>query len=178
MTTATILARARALFALGTLLLTVPAPAAAATSPPWCTAIPLPHAASPACRPLVVRTPRAAVQLAVAATEAQREQGLMGVRVVPARQGMLFAFPDAIDQRRYFWMKNTIAPLDMLFVQGDGTITMIAENVPATTFGQPDDKVARRDGIGRYVIELAAGESERLGLQPGMKLVVPAVPAK
>ncbi len=72
-------------------------------------------------------------------------------------------------------MKDTIAPLDMVFVKGDGTISKIAPNVPATAPGTPDDKVARRDGLAQYVIELGAGDAARLGLAVGMRLVIPFV---
>jgi uncharacterized membrane protein (UPF0127 family) len=90
---------------------------------------------------------------------------------------MLFAFPGG-DELRGFWMKDTITPLDMVFVRSDGTIMMIAENVPATKPGTPDDKIARRQALAKYVIELGARESERIGLQPGMQLYIEAVDAK
>jgi uncharacterized membrane protein (UPF0127 family) len=184
----------RALPLCGALLLTAQTPSATAVVTPWCDTIPLPQADLPSitsggvetihqqhranCRPLDVETPQATLHLAVAATEAQRERGLMGVPFLPVRQGMLFVFADATDQSRYFWMKNTITSLDMVFVKGDGTVTSIAARVPATAPGTPDDKVARRDGVGRYVIELGAGEAARDGLAPGVELRIPALPAK
>ena len=70
---------------------------------------------------LEVRAGRTTLRLAVAATPAQREHGLMNVPFVPSGQGMLFAFPGA-DEMRGFWMKDTITPLDMVFVRSDGTI--------------------------------------------------------
>jgi uncharacterized membrane protein (UPF0127 family) len=160
----------RVLLALGALVLTAQSPAPAA---PWCTAIPLART----CRPLQVAAPHAQLRLALAATESQRERGLMDVPVVPAGQGMLFAFVDG-DQPRAFWMKNTIAPLDMIFVKGSGVISSIAANVPATTPGTPDDRVARRGGLGTYVIELGAGDAARSGLATGVKLVIPPVEAQ
>jgi uncharacterized membrane protein (UPF0127 family) len=169
-----------------------PAPAQSAAPQSWCTRFPLPRPDLPPlkvegnpvhrgrateCRVLEVRTRRATLRLAVAATEAQREHGLMNVPFVPAGQGMLFAFPGG-DEMRGFWMKDTITPLDMVFVRGDGVITMIAENVPATPPNTPDTKVARRQAIAKYVIELGARESERIGLEPGMQLNIEAVDAK
>jgi uncharacterized membrane protein (UPF0127 family) len=169
-----------------------PAPGATAAPQGWCTRFPLPRPDLPAmkvegnpvhrghapeCRVMEVRAGRVTLQLAVAATEAQREHGLMNVPFVPAGQGMLFAFPGG-DEQRGFWMKDTITPLDMVFVRSDGVIMMIAENVPATKPGTPDDKVARRQALAKYVIELAAHESERIGLQPGMQLYIQAVDAK
>jgi uncharacterized protein len=150
-----------------------PAPATG-TSGPWCTRIPLPRSG---CRPIEVRGSRATLHLAVAATGAQREHGLMNVRYVPPGQGMIFVFPDA-DQLRGFWMKDTITPLDMVFVRSDGTISDVAVNVPATAPHAPDDKIARRQGVARYVIELGAGQAGQLGLLPGTMLAIPPVVAR
>ncbi len=83
---------------------------------------------------------------------------------------MLFVFPEPGDQRRDFWMKDTIAPLDMVFVRADGTVSSVAARVPATKPGTPDDRIARRNGIGRFVIELAAGGAAAAGLKPGSRL--------
>ncbi len=145
-----------------------------AAPPPagWCSELPL-----AACRPLTVRSPHHTLRLAVARDDARRARGLMNVRAIAHGEGMLFAFPGG-DQRRYFWMKDTIAPLDMVFVRADGVVTTVAADVPATLPGTPDDQVERRDGVGRYVIELGAGDAARLGIAAGVKLVVPVVPAR
>ena len=161
---------------------------------PWCTTIPLPHVDTmtltsdvdsqtihttkpQTCRVLTVRGIGTTLRLAVAATEAQRAHGLMGVPYVPQGQGMLFAFAGN-DEARGFWMKDTIAPLDMIFVKADGVISSVAANVPATKPGTPDDQIARREGVGRFVIELGAGEAARLRLAPGARLSVPPVDAR
>ncbi|HEY4441725.1 MAG TPA: DUF192 domain-containing protein [Candidatus Elarobacter sp.] len=138
----------------------------AALTSSWCHAVPLEPRS---CSTLVVHAPKATLRLAVADTAARREHGLMGVRRVPGAQGMIFAFADG-DAVRDFWMKDTITPLDMVWVRGDGVVTAIAKNVPATKPNTPDDRVARRQGVGRYVIELAAGESARAGIHPGTHL--------
>ena len=119
-------------FALAVLLAWTVRAAAAQTDaamPPLCAKIPLP--VRPTCRPLVVQTPRGVLRLAIAATDAQRERGLMFVTYVPRGQGMIFVFPGG-DQSREFWMKNTVTPLDMVFVRADGTISDVAVDVPAT----------------------------------------------
>jgi uncharacterized membrane protein (UPF0127 family) len=164
---------ARALLALAAVALTAQSPAPASAPAAWCTAIPLPGR----CRPLEVAAPRAHLRLAVAATEPLRELGLMHVASVPANEGMLFAFTDG-DREREFWMKNTITPLDMIWVRANGVVSMVTPNVPATVPGTPDDKVARRAGTGTYVIELGAGAAERSGLAPGVKIVIPPVEAQ
>ncbi|HEY0615766.1 MAG TPA: DUF192 domain-containing protein [Candidatus Elarobacter sp.] len=154
------------------------APAGAEAAAPWCTAIPLPMGArASACRPLEIRTPRGSLRLAVAANERQREHGLMNVRWVPPGQGMIFAFPDG-DQMRGFWMKDTVTPLDMVFVTSDGTISEVAVNVPATPPRTPDEKIARRQAVAHYVIELGSGQAGAFGLIPGSRIAVPVVAAQ
>ncbi len=169
-------ARARLLAAtavLAALACARPAPAGEADA--WCRAIPLEKSF---CRALAVAAPKAALRLAVADTDPSREHGLMGVAAVPPGEGMIFVFPEPADQRRDFWMKDTIAPLDMVFVRADGTVSTVAARVPATKPGTPDSRVARRFGLGRYVIELAAGGAAAAGLRPGSRLTLPALPAQ
>ncbi len=158
---------------------TTPAPsavsvAAAATVAPvaWCHALPIGF-----CQAVVVTAPKATLRLAVADTDARREHGLMGVKNVPAGQGMVFVFPDG-DKTRGFWMKDTLVPLDMIFVASDGTVMGTAENVAATKPGTPDAKVARRSGVGRYVIELRAGGVSAAGIEPGTHLTLPPIDAQ
>ena len=62
----------------------------------------------------------------MATTPQEQETGLMFRRAVAADSGMLFVFPTV--QPEPFWMKNTLVPLDMVFINPDGTIRAIAEN--------------------------------------------------
>jgi hypothetical protein len=162
-----------ALLAAGTLAPAAPARAQQMDQVPYCTRIPLPLGA---CRPLEVTSGRTTLHLALASNEAQRERGLMNVRSVPRGQGMLFIFPDG-EQTREFWMKDTIAPLDMLFVDTSGTVTVIAARVPATKPGTPDEKIARRRGLAQYVIELGAGQAAAFGITAGSHLGIPPLRA-
>ena len=139
----------------------------------WCTVIPL----GTNCKPATVSAPQATLRLAVASNNEQRERGLMFVRHVPHGTGMIFAFPDG-DGPRNFWMKNTVTPLDMIFVAHDGTVTAVARNVPATKPGTPDDKLATRQGNGAYVIELGAGDAARAGIVDGTHLTIPEIPSE
>jgi uncharacterized membrane protein (UPF0127 family) len=126
---------------------------------------------------IAVRTPGGAMNLVVVNDEATRERGLMCVVRIPHARGMLFVFaPPDVDQG--FWMKNTLVPLDMVFVRRNGIVTKVAVNVPATPRGTPDDRVARADGMGSYVIELGAFDAARLGIVEGTKLIFPALQAK
>jgi uncharacterized protein len=124
--------------------------------------------------PVHVRAPAEVLELRVADTVSKREYGLMCVRALPARTGMIFVFPDG-DNFRDFWMKNTLIPLDMVFVSKNGLVNDVRANVPATKVDTPDDKIPHRDGTGSYVIELGAGEAARAGITKGAMLDVSAV---
>ena len=67
-----------------------------------------------------------AFQVEMATTPQEQETGLMFRTAVPPDGGMLFVFPTV--QPEPFWMKNTLVPLDMVFINPDGTIRAIAEN--------------------------------------------------
>jgi uncharacterized membrane protein (UPF0127 family) len=130
------------------------------------------------CQAVIVEAPKATLHLAAATTDAQREHGLMGVANVPRNEGMIFVYPDTYNATRNFWMKDTITPLDMVFVSNQGTVTTVAGNVPATKPGTPDSAVAQRSGTGRFVIELAAGGAAASGLKPGVRLTIPDIAAQ
>ncbi|HTU69203.1 MAG TPA: DUF192 domain-containing protein [Candidatus Baltobacteraceae bacterium] len=117
---------------------------------------------------IVVHAPRATLTLQVAKTENEREIGLMSVTRLPAHTGMLFVFDS--DEQLEFWMKNTLVPLDMVFVASDGTVRSIAADVPVVPETTPDDAIPRRSGAGRFVIELPAGEARKDGIAPGVTL--------
>ena len=144
------------------------APARAQTAATrWCAKVPLEQAFCPA---FTLEAPRVTLRLAVAADESSRERGLMGVRHIPPNEGMLFVFPDVAGAHHEFWMKDTLVPLDMIFVEDDGTVSSVFANVPATKPGTSDAKIARRAGTGRFVIELAAGGARRAGIVVGTRL--------
>ena len=115
-----------------------------------------------------VRAPAAPLVLAIAADEPTRELGLMCVTHLRPHTGMVFVFASAMEQD--FWMKNTLVPLDMVWVGSDGTVTSVAARVPASTRDTPNERVARRSGTGRYVIELPDGEAASDGIRAGVTL--------
>ena len=139
-------------FALLTLLAAAPQP------------IPTPQALSV----ITLQTPLARLRVQVAHTELQRERGLMGVRQLWAHTGMLFVFDS--DAPVEFWMKDTLVPLDMVFIGNDGVVRMVATDVPVVALDTPDNRIPRRAGIGRYVLELPAREARQDGLTPGAHL--------
>jgi len=119
-------------------------------------------------RTVAVHAPRATLTLQVAATDQQRELGLMSVTRLPRHTGMVFVFDN--DATIEFWMKDTLVPLDMIFVAADGKVRSVAATVPVVPIDEPDEKIPRRSGIAKFVIELPAGEAAQDGIAPGVTL--------
>jgi uncharacterized protein len=117
---------------------------------------------------VVVHAPRATLTLEVARTETQREQGLMNRTTVAPRTGMIFIFDR--DDSVEFWMKDTLVPLDMIFVGADGTVRRVFANVPVVSPTLADDAIPREGAKAKYVIELHAGEAAPDGIASGVKL--------
>ena len=106
---------------------------------------------------VVVHAPHADLTLEVAHTEAQREYGLMNRAAIPPHTGMIFVFDH--DEPVEFWMKDTLVPLDMIFVAADGTVRRVYANVAVVKPDLPDAEIPREPGTGKYVIELRSGEA-------------------
>ncbi|MEO3429920.1 DUF192 domain-containing protein [Pelagibius sp. CAU 1746] len=107
-------------------------------------------------------------QVEIAETTPQRAQGLMFRRQMAADAGMLFLFEGGLRERA-MWMKNTLIPLDMLFIDEAGEILRIEQRtVPhslrAIRSGQP----------AAAVLELNAGTTSRLAIEPGDRVIHPA----
>ena len=96
----------------------------------------------------------------------QRGRGLMCRKTLASNAGMLFDF--GFEQDVYMWMKNTLIPLDMLFIKTDGTIVKIASRAV------PMSETTIASGVYvRAVLELPGGTAERLGITVGDKLTKP-----
>lgn len=93
----------------------------------------------------------------VAATEQQQARGMMFRTSMDPMTGMIFP----LNPPRFasFWMRNTLIPLDMLFIRADGTIDRIAEN----TVPESDEPIGSGGEV-IAVLELAGGTSARLGI--------------
>ena len=85
----------------------------------------------------------------IANTPIKRECGLMGVKKLPKNSGMMFDFPNKSHQS--FWMSNTYVPLNIAFVEDDGTIFQIEEMVPLST------RAIRSKKPCRYALEVNKG---------------------
>ncbi|AYG59018.1 DUF192 domain-containing protein [Rhizobium jaguaris] len=106
----------------------------------------------------------------LALTEPQLEFGLMYRKSMPADHGMLFNF--GAPRPVMMWMKNTVLPLDMLFLDKNGVITHIQENaVPYS------EAIISSEGAVLYVIELNGGIARKLGLAVGDKVTSATISA-
>jgi uncharacterized protein len=123
---------------------------------------------------MVVHAPKADLTLEIARTEGQREQGLMNRHVVSPHTGMLFVFDR--DEDVDFWMKDTLVPLDMIFIAADGTVRRVFSKVPVVAATLPDEQIPREGAQAKYVIELAAGEASADGIVAGVKLDLRGAP--
>lgn len=108
------------------------------------------------------------IRARVADTPQKLEKGLMFVKQLPKDEGMLFVLDK--EQEHYFWMKNTLIDLDIIFLSANGQITTVHERVPHTYTYTPDHEVPFVSGQGQYVLEAAAGTAQRHGLEAGQKL--------
>lgn len=104
-------------------------------------------------------------QVELALTQQQQMQGLMHRTEMDEDAGMLFYFGGG-EAERSFWMKNTLIPLDMIFIKADGTIHHIHENAV------PNDLTGiRSQGPVAAVLELNGGESRKSGITVGNRVI-------
>jgi uncharacterized protein len=104
------------------------------------------------------------IELAV--SDEDRARGLMFRRELPDGQGMLFDF--GRDQDVAMWMKNTLIPLDMMFITADGRIRRIAENTePMST------RIIPSGGPVRAVLEVIGGTAKKYGIAAGDRVAHP-----
>ena len=102
----------------------------------------------------------------LALNEAERARGLMFRKQLGAYEGMLFDFHQEMPVS--FWMKNTLIPLDMVFIAGDGTVKHVHANaVPMSTDAIPSLYPVRA------VLEINGGSAALLGIKPGDKVKHP-----
>lgn len=99
------------------------------------------------------------IKAEVAGTEAQREQGLMMREKMGPNEGMVFLFhaPAAV----CMWMKNTLVPLSVAFLDKDGRIINIEDMKPQTT----DSHCAKK--MAHYALEMNMGWFRQKNIKPG-----------
>lgn len=106
-------------------------------------------------------------QSEMAITPQQQAMGMMFRTEMAPNAGMLFVFGEV--RRASFWMRNTLIPLDIIFVRANGRIANIIANA------EPETEAHRRS-TGRVagVLEIPGGRAAELGIQAGDLIVHPA----
>lgn len=100
----------------------------------------------------------------IAERENEHQKGLMFRTELAENAGMLFLF--ANEEMRYFWMKNTLIPLDMLFIGKDGTINHIHH------MAKPQDETTITSKYpSMAVLEIKGGNAAKLGINEGDVLI-------
>ncbi|MCZ7563711.1 MAG: DUF192 domain-containing protein [Burkholderiales bacterium] len=99
------------------------------------------------------------IEAEVARTPETRTRGLMFRQSMPANRGMLFVFPHA--ERQCFWMKNTLIPLSIAFLDDRGAIVNIADMQP-----QSEDLHCSARAV-RYALEMNQGWFAAKRIGPG-----------
>lgn len=109
------------------------------------------------------------VEVEVVSTPAQIERGLMFREHLPPDQGMLFLMKE--ERNWPFWMRNTLIPLDMMFIAGDMTIAGIVENAEPRT-----DTLREVGRPSRFVLEVNGGFCAAHKIAAGAKVRFDGVP--
>jgi hypothetical protein len=102
------------------------------------------------------------IEAEVAANDQHRQVGLMNRKTMPAQRGMLFVFPQ--ERTHCMWMRNTLMPLSVAFIDADGYIINIENMQPQTE----DNHCAKVPA--RYALEMNEGWFAQRGIKPGTRL--------
>ena len=102
----------------------------------------------------------------IASSEQEKATGLMFRTSLADDRGMLF--PSDAPREASMWMRNTYIPLDMVFINADGTIRRIEAMTEPLS-----ERIIASGGPVLAVLELAGGAAQRLGLKPGDKVRYP-----
>ena len=108
---------------------------------------------------------RVEVPVEIAATDAERERGLMGRTALPEDAGMLFVFDQ--EQQLSFWMKDTLIPLSIAYIDGGGRIVDIQDMQPLDETPHPSAEPAK------YALEVNQGFFNEHGVEVGNKVSLP-----
>ena len=135
-------------------------------------ATPTAAAAAPVSGPRATMPSGAVYRLELALTPEDQAQGLMFRESLPPNSGMLFVFPT--DEPHHFWMKNTMIPLDMIWMDASGRVLFVSADTPpcradpCPTYGP--------DGPARQVLEIAGGMAAKEKIAVGATLKLLDIP--
>lgn len=121
--------------------------------------------------------PRTCIALEVADTPREQQLGLMQRPALPPLRGMWF--PARPPRPIRFWMLNTLAPLDLVFVRSGRVLDIVAavpvcRSLPCPSYWADADGNGRAD-FADGVVEIGAGEAARLGIKVGAPVAIEAI---
>ena len=116
---------------------------------------------------ITIQTPsgqQAVFSVDIADTPTEQQKGLMFVESMPDKEGMIFLYPQ--QTQTFFWMKNTLIPLDMLFFDKDNELIHVEHSAV------PHDEAPRgpQDPI-CSVVEINGGLAKKMNMTFGSKLI-------
>lgn len=107
-------------------------------------------------------------EVEIADTSEERARGLMFREELGEDQGMLFVYEEEND--RSFWMKNTLIPLDIIFLDSDFEVINIERADPEPNTSDDNLQRYRSDRPAQYVLEINQNRSKEIGLEKGSKM--------
>jgi uncharacterized membrane protein (UPF0127 family) len=123
----------------------------------------LPTPAPAVSGPRVILPSEAVYKVEVARTPEQQAQGLMFRESLPANSGMIFLFPEGGVHK--FWMKNTMIPLDMIWMDPQGKVLFVSSNTPPCK-ADPCPNYGP-DAPASSVLEIAGGMAKKERVEAG-----------
>ncbi len=117
-------------------------------------------------------TQKRVIDVEVANTEREREEGLMKRTELKKHSGMLFVFETPIITS--FWMKDTLIPLDLLFFSEDGYFSSAYDAIPPCK--KAECPTYKSIELTKYALEMNAGDRKSLGIGVGWKLDLSSLP--
>ncbi len=109
------------------------------------------------------------INVEFAKTPEELQKGLMNRASLPKDSGMFFVFPD--EETRSFWMKNTLIPLDVIFISSTGRVNEITTLVPCQETEICQSYNSKTPA--QYVLEINAGAAEKLKIMEGDTVELP-----
>jgi uncharacterized membrane protein (UPF0127 family) len=116
--------------------------------------------------PSVLEIAGNSIELEIARTPAERQQGLSGRTGLPENKALLFIFED--EGFYNFWMKDMKFSIDMIWLDADYTVVGLHQNVAPDTF--PDTFTSTKPAL--FVLETAAGFAQKYGIKEGTRLTI------
>lgn len=128
--------------------------------------LPLDNSSTPGVEQTQLKVGEALVEIEVADSASERNQGLSGRDSLSENAGMLFVFP--AEKKYQLWMKGMNFNLDMLFIK-DGVVVDVLTDVPAPTEGVKDSELPIYEPVGvvDMLLEVNAGFAAKFGIKVG-----------